>query len=102
MLLEEPKYDVEAIKKTLANEVNNLVEYADMLKGLIVNFEKDIQETREKAELFLKTGQLDNHGHALERINETEIRIKTCQNCVAECETQIAHKKDMLRLYVLF
>jgi hypothetical protein len=38
----------------------------------------------------------------MERIQETELRIQTCLNCVAECEAQILHKKDLLRLYVLF
>jgi hypothetical protein len=102
MILEEPKYDVEGLKKTLTAEVESLRDYADMLRGLIANFEQDILTTREKADLFLKTGQTDNHGHLMERIQETELRIQTCLNCVAECEAQILHKKDLLRLYVLF
>ena len=102
MILEEPKYDVEGLKKTLWSEVQSLIDYADMLKGLIRNFEDDITITKEKAALFLNSGQTQNHGYLIEKIQETEARIKTCINCVAECEAQIEHKRDLLRLYVLF
>jgi hypothetical protein len=102
MILEEPKYDVENIKKTLSSDVESLEEYSNMLKGLIANFEQDIVVTREKAAVFLKSGQKENYGYLMEKIQETEMRIKTCWGCVAECEAQIAHKKDLLRMYVLF
>src|SRR5688500_11977317 len=99
MVPEASTIDVEGLKKISLGEISNLKEYIGLLNSIIENLEQDIQVTREKAKLFMKSGQKDNYGHLMERIHETILRIETCRKCVEECKQDLSRKEEKVRDY---
>jgi hypothetical protein len=97
MMAEASTYDVEGLKKISVGEIANLREYIALLQNIISNLEQDIEATREKAKVFLRSGQKENYGHLMERIHETILRIETCRKCVDECKGDLARKEEKLR-----
>ena len=99
MVTEASTYDVEGLRQLSLGEVANLKEYIGLLNNIIENLEQDIEVTRNKAKVFLKSGQQENYGHLMERIHETILRIETCRKCVQECEADLARKEEKVRDY---
>jgi hypothetical protein len=99
MMAEASISDVEGLKKISQSEIANLKEYIGLLNNIIDGLEHDIELTREKARVFLKSGQKENYGHLMERIHETILRIETCRKCVEECTADLTRKEEKLRDY---
>jgi hypothetical protein len=99
MVTEATTVDVERLKKVSEGEVSNLKEYIALLKGIIDTLDQDIVATRDKAKEFLRSGQTDNYGHLMERINETILRIETCRKCVEDCTADLARRESRIREY---
>ena len=102
MVAEATRADVEQLKKVSLGEISNLREYVALLNSIVENLEQDIVATRAKAKEFLRTGQKENYGHLMERINETILRIETCRKCVEECNTDLVRKEERVREYDQF
>lgn len=98
-MAEASTYEVEGLKKISLGEIANLKEYIGLLNNIIENLENDIAATREKAKMFMRSGQKENYGHLMERIHETILRIETCRKCVDECKTDLARKEEKVRDY---
>jgi hypothetical protein len=99
MMAEASIQDVEGLKKISLGEIANLKEYIGLLNNIIGNLETDIANTREKAKMFLRSGQKENYGHLMERIHETILRIETCRKCVEECKGDLSHKEEKVKDY---
>jgi phage shock protein A len=99
MVAEAKRTDVEHLAKLSQCEIDNLHEYINLLKGIVDTLEQDIVTMRRKAKTFLKNGQKENYEHAMEKIDETLLRIETCQSCLDDCNRDIERKSERMKEY---